>query len=257
MIDSHTHLNDEALYDSREEVIKRAKEAGVHTMLCVGYDLESSRKAVEIANTHEGVFVAVGYQPENIEGVDLEILKEIEKLAASSPKVIAIGEIGLDYHWRKKEEAGDRQKAFLIAQIEMANRLNLPISIHCRDAIGDMYEVLSTHTVERRGVLHCYSGSPEMLERFAKLGFYFGFGGVTTFKNAKTTKECATICPIDRLLLETDAPYLAPVPFRGQTNEPAYVPYVLKTIAELRGMDEKELERQTDENFRRLFHVEP
>ncbi len=255
MIDSHCHLNDEHLLPEVGEVIERANKAGVHTILCIGWDYESSKKAVEIAHAYEGVYAAVGYQPENIEGVDISALKDIEELAKDE-KVICIGEIGLDYHWYKKEEAGERQHQFLVAQIELANKLGLPVSIHCREAVGDMYEVLSSHPVERRGILHCYSGSPEMLLRFSKLGYSFGFGGVTTFKNAINVKECAKIVPLDQILLETDAPYLAPMPYRGKRNEPAYIPYVLKEIAVLREMDEKTLEEATDDNFRNLFHVE-
>ncbi len=254
MIDSHCHLNDEALYGERAAIVGKALDVGVRALLCVGYDLDSSSKAVRIAHEFPNVYAAVGYQPENIEGVDISALSEIKRLAADD-RVVAIGEIGLDYHWFKKEEAGERQKEFLVAQLDMANRLGLPVSIHCRDAIGDLFEIVSKFSIKNKAVLHCYGGSPEMMMRFAKLGCYFGFGGVTTFKNARIPKESAAACPADRLLLETDAPYLAPAPFRGKRNEPAYIPYILKEIATLRGEDEKELERQTDLNFQNLFHV--
>ncbi len=254
MIDSHCHLNDPAFKDDLGQVISKAISAGVHTMLCIGYDWESSVMALAMADQHPAIYAAVGFHPENIEGVDISELAKIRELA-KHPKVIAIGEIGLDYHWYKKDEWSEYQKKWFLAQIELANELNLPISVHSRDANQDIYDFLKEHPVKAHGVMHCYSGSAEMIKGFADLGFYFGFGGTTTFKNAKTPKECAAACPLDRILLETDSPYLTPHPYRGQRNDPSYIPLVLKEIAHLREMDEKELEEATDKNFQNLFHV--
>ncbi|MBQ2069866.1 MAG: TatD family hydrolase, partial [Bacilli bacterium] len=173
-LDSHCHLNDEAFQIDLSEVMERAFNADVKAILVIGYDVESSKKAVEIASMHEGVFAAVGIHPENFEGLDFSALDEIEKLA-NNQKVIAIGEIGLDYHWYKEEEHRTRQKEWFVRQIKMANKLGLPASIHARECSGDMYQILKENPIEKSAVLHCYSGSKEMLLEFAKLGYYFGF----------------------------------------------------------------------------------
>lgn len=254
MIDSHCHLNDDQLFPERKEVVLRAKEAGVSAMLVVGWDIESSKKALQIANEFDGVYAAVGIHPENLEGLSLGDIKQIEELA-KDPKAIAIGEIGLDYHWFKDSKDHERQKEFFIAQIELANKMGLPCSIHARDASQDTYDLLKAHPIEKGASLHCYSGSPEMLTRFALLGCYFGFDGPCTFKNAETPKASAKVCPIDRLLLETDSPYLAPTPYRGKRNEPSYLPKIADQIAFVKGLTLSEISDKTNENFNRLFHV--
>lgn len=252
--DSHLHLNDEAFAESLDETIAEARQAGVGTFLIAGYDLPSSRRAVEIANGREGVYALVGFHPENLEGISEGALKEIAALAAD-PKVLGIGEIGLDYHWYKDAAEHERQKKWFIRQIDMANELDLPICVHARDAYGDLLPLLKAHPVNRSGVLHCYSGSAEMMKECAKLGFYFGFDGPVTYKNAVTPKECARTCPLDRLLVETDSPYLPPVPHRGKTNKPAYIPLIVSEIARLREMDEESLTEALERNFEMLFHV--
>ena len=255
-LDSHCHLNDEKLLGDFDNVLARAKEAGVKTLLVIGWDVESSRKAVELAQNNEGVYAAVGIHPENLEGAAEESLIEIERLAANE-KVIAIGEIGLDYHWFSDPKDHENQKKWFIAQIELANKLGLPCSIHARDAQQDTYDLLKAHPVQAGAVLHCYSGSPEMLRDFVKLGYYFGFDGPVTFKNSITPKQCALICPLNRLLVETDSPYMAPAPFRGKTNEPKYIPLIVSQIAEIRGIEAEDLKGAIEENFKILFHVKP
>ena len=253
--DSHCHLNDEKILLHLDEVVFDAKEAGVDAMVCIGYDLASSKKAIEIANRYEGVYAAIGFHPENIEGQNKEdSLREI-RLLAKEERVIAIGEIGLDYYWYKDPEIRQRQKPWFIAQIELANELNLPVSIHARDATQDVYEILRDHPLKAGGVLHCYSGSVESLREFAKLGLYFGFDGPITFKNAITPKECVKECPLDRLLVETDSPYLAPTPFRGKENGPKYIPYIVSEMAKIKEMDEEVLRQNLADNFTRLFRV--
>jgi len=253
--DSHCHLNDEKILLHLDEVVFDAKEAGVDAMVCIGYDLASSKKAIEIANRYEGVYAAIGFHPENIEGQNKEdSLREI-RLLAKEERVIAIGEIGLDYYWYKDPEVRQRQKPWFIAQIELANELNLPVSIHARDATQDVYEILRDHPLKAGGVLHCYSGSVESLREFAKLGLYFGFDGPITFKNAITPKECVKECPLDRLLVETDSPYLAPTPFRGKENGPKYIPYIVSEMAKIKEMDEEVLRQNLADNFTRLFRV--
>lgn len=255
-LDSHCHINDDDLYPIRNEVISRAREAGVGYILVIGWDIESSKKAISIAHEFEGVYAAVGIHPENLEGINEQSLLEIEELAKDE-KVVAIGEIGLDYHWFKDPKDHENQKTWFIKQIELANKLHLPISIHAREAIGDLLDILKNHPLEHFGVLHCYSGSPESLKEFAKLGFYFGFDGPITYKNAKEPKESVIACPIDKILTETDSPYLPPVPHRGERNESSYIPLILAQMAALKEVDESSMAEQVKENFERLFSVKP
>ena len=181
-------------------------------------------------------------------------MKEIEALAAHD-KVIAIGEIGLDYHWFKEEADHENQKVWLIKQIDLANKLKMPVSIHARDCLGDMLALLQAHPALYGGVLHCYSGSVETMKSLAKLGYFFGFDGPITYKNAIVPKECVKACPIDRLLVETDSPYLSPTPLRGTKNTPANIPLIVSAMAELKGIGVEEMCSQLDRNFEELFHV--
>ena len=254
MLDSHCHINDERLFDERETVVNEAKAAGVSTFLCVGWDLESSKKALVIAHQFEGVYAAIGFHPENLETISDEALAQIRRMAADS-KVVAIGEIGLDYYWYKESENHLKQKAWFNKQIELANELNLPLSIHSRDASEDTYAVLSNNPPRAGFVLHCYSGSAEMMDRFVGLGSYFGFDGPITYKNSVVPKENVKRCPVDRILTETDAPYLTPVPFRGQRNEPKYIPHILQAMAELRGVSLEQMEKNVNNNFESLFRI--
>ncbi len=254
-LDSHCHLNEERFENQVDEIYKNAINAGVFPMVVIGWDLESSKKAVAIAEKYEHVYSAVGFHPENLENVSDEALLEIEKLARSSKKVIAIGEIGLDHHWFKDPKDHANQIIWFIKQIELANKLDLPISIHGREASGDILKVLKEHKVNRSGVLHCYSGSVETLKELSTLGFYFGFDGPITYKNAKEPKACVQACPIDRILSETDCPYLPPVPLRGTTNVPANIPYIVKMMAELKEIPVEHMVEHIKENFERLFLV--
>lgn len=253
--DSHCHINDEKLLPDVEQVVLEAKEAGVSCLLVIGWDLASSKEAIALANRFEGVYAAIGYHPENLDDVSEEGIKEIEALAKNEPKVIAIGEIGLDYHWFKEAEHRQKQKVWFVRQIEMANRLRLPISIHAREAAQDTYDVLKEHTPEFGGVLHCYSSSKEMMARFHGLGLYFGFDGPITFKNAIEPKECVKACDEERILAETDSPYLAPVPFRGKINTPKYIPNIVQEMANLRGVSLETMANQLLRNFEKLFRV--
>ena len=255
MLDSHCHLNDERIYSDRKEIIERAISVGVDTLLVVGWDLPSSKLAISIANEFPNVYASVGIHPENLDGVSDEMLKEIEELAQNE-KVVAIGEIGLDYHWYKEKSEHDNQKIWFIKQIELANKLHLPLSIHAREATEDTYTILKEHTPLYGAVLHCYSGSKEMMDKFLSLGLYFGFDGPITYKNAITPKECVIHCPLDKILTETDSPYLPPVPFRGQRNEPSHIKEIFKQMALLKNIDEERLEKQIERNFSKLFHVE-
>lgn len=254
-LDSHCHLNDERLVANVDEIISSSFKAGVTTLLVVGYDMDSSLKAIEIASKHNGVYAAIGFHPENLESISDDELGKIKELAINNKKVIAIGEIGLDYHWYKEEKDRENQKIWFIKQLRLADELNLPVSIHARDAIQDTYDILKRYTPKAKGVLHCYSGSTEMLKELEKLGFYFGFDGPITYKNSIVPKECVKAVSIDRILSETDSPYLPPVPFRGKTNSPEYIPYIARQMSELREISLDFLCKKIQDNFFKLFHV--
>ena len=254
MIDSHCHINDEAFLNKEEEYIKEATQAGVNQFLIVGCDLKTSKKAVELVNKFEGCFAAIGIHPSDSKNAGKNDLEEIEKLLINK-KVIAIGEIGLDYYWDKDSKIKEDQKRWFIEQIKLANKYNLPISIHCRDAYEDCLNILKEYPVNKTGIMHCYSGSKEMMKEFVKLGFYIGIGGTVTFKNAVKAKEVASLVPSDRYMLETDSPYLAPTPHRGEQNHSKYIPLIRDEIARLRNVSNEQVEKETNENFNRLFNL--
>ena len=252
MIDSHCHINDEIYKNSSNEYIEASNKAGVYEFLVVGCDLKSSEIALEIAKNHDGCFAAVGIHPSDAKNAKPEDLDRIKALA-SDKKVIAIGEIGLDYYWDKDKAIREQQKEFFIKQIEIANELNLPISIHCRDGIEDCLKILKENRVNRGGIMHCYAGSREIAPEFIKLGFLLGFGGTVTFKNSVRPKEVVANIPSDSYVLETDAPYLAPDPFRGKENHSKYLYLVRNKIAELRNISPEQVEKESTENFKRVF----
>lgn len=254
-IDTHAHLNDRAYKGQVKETIERAQAAGVHMFFVVGWDYQSSVQAIKIAHTYPNVYAIVGFHPENIRCVTDE---DLEKMAAlfKDKKVIAVGEIGLDYYWTKDEEGRIFQQEMFIRQIQMANEAALPVVIHSRDAMERTFEILNKHRPLKSGVMHCYSGSAEMAGKFVSIGMYISLGGPVTFLNAKTPKEVAIAVPNDRLLIETDCPYLTPHPHRGKTNEPAYLPLVAKEIAALRHTNIEEIGSMTNANAARLFRVE-
>jgi TatD DNase family protein len=254
LIDTHCHLNDPQLYPQADELVARALRAGVGLMQVVAYDEPSSRTAIELADRFPEVFAIVGVHPTEIDENLLERLSAIETLSRHK-KVIAIGETGLDYYWEKNIEARQRQKEAFVAQIEMADRLGLPIVVHSREAMEDTLEILKTHPPKHGGVMHCYSGSTEMVKDFLDLGMYISLGGPVTFLNARVPKEVALAVPEDRLLIETDSPYLAPHPFRGKRNEPSLLPLVAQAIAAIKGVPLTSVEQTTSANALRLFHV--
>lgn len=255
IFDSHCHLNDENLYPRIDEVIEAAKKTGVKKFLVVGYDKASSFLAVDIANRYEECYAAVGFHPTEIEGVTEQDYQDVISLLTNK-KVVAIGEIGLDYHWVKDQALREQQKQWFIKQINLANEHHLPISIHNRESTEDCVEILKENTPKYGGVMHCYSGSVETMEVVIKLGLHIALGGTVTFTNAKTPKEVAEEVPLDKLLIETDAPYLTPHPHRGEKNEPKYICLVLEEIARLKNMSKKHLEDVIYKNTCRLFNVD-
>lgn len=254
MIDSHCHINDSLYIGNPAEYVKEAEKAGVFGFLVVGFDIPSSIDAVNIAKQFKGCFSAVGVHPSDVKKIELKDLKQIEEIAKQD-KVIAIGEIGLDYYWDKEEAAKDKQKEFFIKQIEIANKLDLPISIHCREAIDDCLQILKSNPVKRGGIMHCFAGSVESAKEFIKLGFLLGFGGTVTFKNAVRPKEVVVSIPSTSYVLETDAPYLTPDPYRGKENHSKYLYLIRNKIAELRNIAPEQVEKETNENFKRVFKI--
>lgn len=254
MIDSHCHINDRAFVGKEKEYVEDSKKEGVDTFLVVGCDLKTSKEAVRITKEFEGCYAAIGIHPSDSKHAGKNDLEEIEKLVSNN-RVVAIGEIGLDFYWDKEENIKQDQREYFIKQIDLANKYNLPISIHCRDAYEECLNILKTHPVKKGGAMHCYSGSKEMMVNFLRLGFYIGIGGTVTFKNAVKVKEVAATVPSDRYLLETDSPYLAPTPHRGEQNHSKYIPLIAKQIAELRNVSVNQVEKETNENFKRLFNL--
>ena len=254
MIDSHCHINDELYKNNPAEYVKEAEKAGVFQFLVVGFDEKSSELALDIANKNKPCYAAVGIHPSDTKNAKQDDLEKIKELAKSE-KAIAIGEIGLDYYWDKEETVRLQQKEFFKEQIKIANELDLPISIHCRDALEDCLQILKENPVKRGGIMHCYAGSLEMSREFIKLGFLLGFGGTVTFKNSIRPKEVAKNVPSNSYVLETDAPYLTPHPFRGKENHSKYLYLVRDQIAELRNISPEQVEKETTNNFKRVFGI--
>ena len=254
IIDTHCHLNDEILYKDLENVISRAQQVGVEKMIIIGWDKASSELAIKLAEQYDFIYAVIGFHPENIFDIDDKTLYETLNLC-NHPKVVGIGEIGLDYHWTKEPDKREIQKQFFIKQIDFANEHHLPISIHNRDAFADTLSILKEHKPLYGGVMHCYAGSVENLNDIINLNLYIGLGGPVTFTNAKTPKEVAAEVPLDRLVVETDCPYLSPHPLRGTVNEPANISLVVDEIARLRNMSKKHLLDVLYQNSCKLFKL--
>ncbi|MFC4770790.1 TatD family hydrolase [Enterococcus hermanniensis] len=253
IFDSHTHLNAEQFENDIPETVQRAQELGVTEMAVVGFDTPTIEKSLELNQQYEGVYSIIGWHPTEAGSYTKEIETDlIQKLTL--PKVVALGEIGLDYHWM--EDPKEVQDRVFRRQIAIAKEMNLPISIHTREALEDTYKILKEEDIrDIGGIMHSFSGSGEWAKRFLDLGMHVSFSGVVSFKKALDVQEAATIVPIEKLLVETDAPYLAPMPYRGKRNEPGYTRYVVEKIAELRNLPWEEVAHQTTENAHRLFRI--
>lgn len=252
--DSHSHLNDEKFNKDRDKIIKEIYESGVTNFVTAGYSVESSKKAIEIANVYDFIYATAGVSPNDIPQNEEELWKqlhEIKDLVKESKKIVAIGEIGLDYYWNTDNK--DIQKKTFIEQINLANELDLPIVIHTRDAVMDTIQILKENVVKNKGVFHCCPQNRELIKEGLKLGFYISFAGPITFKNSKNADEMINLVPNDRILIETDSPYLAPEPVRGTRNTPANVKFVAQKIADVKGLSLEEIERITVENTERIF----
>jgi len=252
-IDTHCHLNDEKFFADSYEVVKRAKNIGVNRIINFGDTLKSSAQVVKLAEKFNGMYAGVGVHPEEIENFDEN--NSVEKIVelAANKKVVSIGEIGLDYYWEKNPDVRLAQQKIFVQQLDVARQLNLPVCIHERDAHGDALKILKSEGRGLRGVLHCFSGSLEMAREVWKLGWLIGVDGPLTFKNSAKLPEIVKSAPREMILLETDAPYLSPVPNRGKRNEPAYLVDVAKKLAELRGETLEDVAEYTTANACRLY----
>ncbi|MFA5383895.1 MAG: TatD family hydrolase [Eubacteriales bacterium] len=253
LADSHAHLVDRKFDQDRKEVIERSKAEGMSLVIDVGYDLDSSRRCAELAGQAEFIYSAVGIHPHDSGEAPKNYLDDLKKLAARE-KVVAIGETGLDFYRNLSPQ--DVQRRVFREQLALARELNLPVIIHSRQAHEDLLKILRSDKVgPAGGVIHCFSGGPEMARECLEMGFYISFAGVITYKGNSALKSIAASVPPDRILAETDSPFLTPEPYRGKRNEPLYVRYAIEEIARLREMPAAELSKTLLENTRRLFGI--
>ena len=250
IFDAHAHYDDDKFDQDREELLCSMKDKNVGCIVNAAVDLETSSWAINYADKYSFMYATVGIHPECANEAPQDYISRLEELAKQN-KVVAIGEIGLDYYW--DEVPRDVQKKVFIQQIELAKKLNLPVVIHDRDAHGDTMDILRQY--KPKGLVHCFSGSVEMCKEVVKLGMSISLGGVVTFKNARHSVEVARYIPIDRLLLETDAPYLTPVPFRGKRNDSSMIKFVAMKIADIKDITVDEVLRITTENACRLYNI--
>ena len=255
LFDSHCHLDDEKFNEDRKDVISNIFSSNITKLISAGYSLESSKKALELTKTYPQIYTVSGISPndigENMENIQEEI-DEIEILAKNE-KVVGIGEIGLDYYWNKENK--ELQQFAFITQIELANKLNLPIVIHTREAVTNTLEILKAHPVTKKGVFHCCPLNRELVKEALAIGFYISFAGPVTFKNAKNADEIIQMVPDDKMLIETDSPYLSPEPNRGKRNDSSNVIYIAREIAEVKGYEIAKVANITYQNACRIFEI--
>lgn len=261
--DSHSHLNDEKFDNDREKIIQEINKTDVTHFITAGYNLESSKSAVELAKQYQFIYAIIGISPNDMPDnpqkeeklwKDIHEIQEIIK-EDNSNKIVAIGEIGLDYYWEKNEDMRKLQRKAFIRQIELANMLELPIVIHTRDAVMDTLEILKKYDVHKKGIFHCCPQNRELIKEGLKLGFYISFAGPITFKNSKNADEIIKLVPNDKILIETDSPYLAPEPIRGTRNDPRNVKYIAQKIAGVKNMTIEEIANITFNNTCRIFGI--
>lgn len=252
IFDSHAHYDSSQFHEDREELLNSMKENGVGTILNSGASWKSVTEVVELAEKYPFIYAAVGLHPDEVGDLSEERFEFLKK-QCQHEKVVAVGEIGLDYYW--DNESHEVQKEWFVRQLNLARELDLPVIIHSREAAEDTLNIMKDHGNGLRGVIHCFSYSKELAEEYIKMGFHIGIGGVVTFKNGKKLKEIATSIPLERILLETDCPYLAPEPHRGKRNSSLYIPHIAQEIADLRGITYEEVVAQTEMNARNLFRI--
>lgn len=253
IFDTHAHYDDEAFDEDRDILLNSMNENGIKNIVNVGADIRSSKNSIELAGKYDYIYAAVGIHPSDTEGITENDMKQIE-LWTNEKKVVAIGEIGLDYYY--KEPDREIQRKWFIRQLDIAKSSGLPIIIHSRDAANDTFEILKSYGKKiSGGVIHCYSYSPELAKEYVKMGYYIGIGGVVTFKNGKKLKETVEVCPLDSIVLETDCPYLSPEPNRGKRNSSLNLPYVVSEIARLKKVSDAEVIEKTYRNALDLYNI--
>lgn len=255
LFDTHAHYDDKRFDEDRDEILSSMPKNGVGLILNPGCDIETSKKAIEYAEKYSHVYAAVGIHPEYIEEIELDsTIKELKTLALSSKRIKAIGEIGLDYYWVKQPELRAKQAELLRRQLALAKEFDMPVIIHDREAHADTLKIVEEFP-EVKGVFHCYSGSIEMAQRLISLGYLISFTGVITYKNAKKAVEVVENIPLDKLMIETDSPYMSPEPFRGKRNSSLYVYRMAEAIADIKNIPLDEVINQTTENGKKLFNI--
>ncbi|MCI8361752.1 MAG: TatD family hydrolase [Clostridia bacterium] len=256
--DSHSHYNDEKFDEDREKIIEETYNSGVTKLICAGYDIESSKLSLKIADEYNFIYSIVGISPndvpETLSEVDL-MIEEIESIIKQDKnnKIVAIGEIGLDYYWNKENKA--IQKEVFIKQVKLANKYNMPIVIHTREAVDDTLKILRENSANNEGIFHCCPLNRELVKQGLDLGFYISFAGPVTFRNSKNAKEIVNMVPLDKILIETDSPYLAPEPKRGTRNDSRNVKHIAEKIAEFKGITLQEIAKHTYENTIKIFKI--
>lgn len=252
IFDSHAHYDSSQFDEDRAELLNSMQENGVGMIVNVCADWDSVTEVVDLVQSYPFMYAAVGMHPDEVGDLD-EGRFEFLKAQCKKEKVVAVGEIGLDYYW--DNESHDIQKKWFVRQLDLARELGLPVIIHSRDAAEDTLKIMKEHAQGLRGVIHCFSYSKELAEEYVKMGFHIGIGGVVTFKNGKKLKEVAEIVPLERILLETDCPYLAPEPYRGKRNSSLYIPHIAQAIADIKGISYEEVVAQTERNAKMLFRI--
>lgn len=252
IFDTHAHYDDEKFDEDREDLLKKIYDFGVKKYVNIGCDIDTSKKSIELAEKHDFIYASCGIHPSEIEDEYIKQINEIENLAQND-KVVAIGEIGLDYHWNKNNK--ELQKEVFLKQIDIANKLKLPIIIHTREAIQDTIEILKQYKFEKGVILHCCPFNKELVEAGLKAGGHIAFGGTCTFKNSKNASEIIELVPIEKMLVETDSPYLAPEPKRGTRNDSRNLEYIINKIAEVKNISPEEVANKTFENAIKIFQI--
>lgn len=258
LFDSHSHYNDEKFNEDREQIIKETYEAGVTKFVCAGYNIDSSLFSLEMSKKYEFIYSICGISPNDIPQSEQQLWKDLDEISKivkenNSKKLVAIGEIGLDYYWNKENK--ELQKQAFIKQIELANELELPIVIHSRDASVDTLDIIRNNRVNKAGIFHCCQLNQELVRQALELGYYISFAGPITFKNSKNAPDIIKMVPMDKILIETDSPYLSPEPNRGKRNDCRNVKYVAQKIADVKELTLEEVAQKTYENAMRIFNI--
>ena len=261
IFDTHAHYDDRKFDSDRDELMKNLVSSGIGRVVDIGADIDSTRRAIALANQYDFIYAAAGVHPSDVDCLDERSFQwltwTVEESVEEKGKIVAVGEIGLDYYWEKDQERRNRQKYWFERQMELARSTGLPVVIHSREAAKDTWDMMNGLKCEDiGGVIHCYSYSVEMARNYLNKGFYLGIGGVVTYKNARVLKEVVQYAPLDRIVLETDCPYLTPEPNRGKRNSSLYLPYVIETIAGLKGISKEEVEAVNWENGTKMYRMQ-